>query len=243
MNKKIEQWAYNAMVIIISDILNIDVIMPKLIFNYKSPTNYDYGIYMHQDLSGMDITLNMIPILELKNEDDIKTVITYGIIHEIMHLYQSINSKYKTDKNFYTKYEDNADYAAIKTVEENLSLINTKLNFKFNTVFINGIERLLKFRNMPAELYVNQRYIIKTIVGTLSTKLDYNFDYLYEIMEYSELLIVHFPDKSQYCIDLIYGDSEELKLLINKIQLFGFKMIHVKQTCDYDRYTLEIRLV
>lgn len=226
MNKEIAQFSYAAIVIIIRDILEIDIIIPKLIFDYSINPNINNGYYMYQNVSGNTITLNMNSIIELKNENDIKTVITYSFIHEIIHMHQAIYSTYKYDKEFYTYIEDTADASTIRYIRENIQLINSRLNFEFNDIFLKGIERQLKYQDCNMALFDNHNYNSKVIAGALSNKLNMNFDYLYNSLTNASRLKIVFPDKREYYLDLDYGTVNELDLLINLIYLTNFKMIH-----------------
>lgn len=227
MNKCIENFSYSAINIIINDILELDIIVPRLIFDYSEKANISNGYYMYQNVSGNIITLNMNNILSLKYINDIKTVITYGFIHEIMHMYQAIYSKYKIDKQFYTMIEDTADIYTINFVKDNKSLIENRLNFEFNDIFLKGIENQLIFTNFDISFDIHN-YNAKTIAGSLSSKLNINFDYLYNSLINANTLKVIFPNKREYYLDLDYATVNELDILINLIYLTDFKLIHVK---------------
>lgn len=238
MNKNIEKFSYGAITVIIRDILELDIIIPRLVFDYSINPNINNGYYMYQNVSGNIITLNMNSIMSLRNENDIKTVITYGFIHEIMHMHQSISSKYKTDKEFYTFIEDSADAMTITCIRENMELINKRLNFEFNDVFLMGIERQLKYQLFDGIDLNSHNYRAKTIAGALSSKLNVNFDYLYNSIINASTLKVVFPDKREYYIDLDYGTVDELDLLINLIYLTDFRIIHINFVEFIDGYRM-----
>ena len=227
-NKDIEDFAYAAMNVILQDILIIDIVKPRLIFDYSINPNINSGYYMYQNVSGTIITLNMNSICTLKTNDDIKTVITYGFIHEIIHMCQSIYSKYKTDAQYYSYIEDNADYFTIQFIRKNILLINKTLNFKFNDTFLIGIERQLKhsfnYNNFSLDKHV---YISKTIAGVLSGKLNYNFDYLFNLMINANTLQIIFPNKRKYYIDLDYEHENSIDTIVNLLCLADYKMIHI----------------
>lgn len=223
-NNEIEKFSYASINIIIREILDLPIIIPRLIFDYNSNPNITNGYYMYQNVSGDIITLNMHSLMTLKTENDIKTVITYGFIHEIMHMYQPINTKYKTDKEYYSYIEDTADYATILYIRNNKKLIDTKLNIIFNDIFLNGIERQLKYKFTEIQMS-NRYYISKIIAGTLSTKLNFNFDYLYNLLINSNSLTIVFPNHNKYYIDLDYTKSNELSIVLNLLYLTNFGMI------------------
>lgn len=228
---EVELFSRAAINIIIQDITELDIIIPRLIFDYSTEPDISSGYYMHQNISGNIITLNMPLILELKNPDDIKTVITYGFMHEIFHMYQLISSKYKTDPGFYTIYEDTADYLTINYIYDNRELIEGILHFKINDVFLNGIKRQLKNIQYQDIDYDQASYVAKSIAGALCHKLNYNFDALYNLIRnYSpESIKIIFPDKRNYILDIYYGTSTDLNLLINLIYLADFKLIYTGQ--------------
>lgn len=226
-SKEIEQFSYAAINIIIKDILELDIIVPKLIFDYSIEPYINNGYYMYQNVPGDIITLNMNSISSLKNENDIKTVITYGFIHEIMHMHQFISSMYKTSNIYYTYIEDNADANTINYIMENMDLINKRLNFEFNDVFLMGIKRQLKNETEYIDIYSKHLYFAKTISGALCNKLNINFDYLYDNLIGTNMLTVVFPDKREYYIDLDYGTIDELTVLINLIYLININIIHI----------------
>ena len=60
---------------------------------------------MYKNINGTIITLNMNAIEALRDPNDMKTVITYGFIHEILHMFQYIKSDYFNDNNYYMKIE------------------------------------------------------------------------------------------------------------------------------------------
>lgn len=226
--ENIEQFAQAALVIIIRDILELDIVIPRLIFDYSIDCNKTCGYYMYQNVSSNIITLNMTAIQELKYENDIKTVITYGFIHEIVHMFHPISSKYKTKISVYSYIEDNIDAITIELIRNNINLIDNRLNFTFNTVFLKGIERQLKYDITNEMEFKNHAYISKSIAGALAGKLNVNFDYLYKMLIDANSLKVVFPDKREYYIDMDYGTAEELDILINLIYLTNIRMINVK---------------
>lgn len=231
MNKDIEQFSYSAISIIIYDIMKINIIIPKIVFDYSINPNINNGYYMYQNTSGNIITLNMNSIILLKEFNDIKTVIVYGFIHEIIHMYQPISSKYKTDKQFYTIIEDSADALTVNYIRNNMDLINTKLKFEFNDIFLKGIEKQLNYSlisvsHMNDINLDNHMYNAKTIAGSLCSKLNLNFDYLYNLLTNANSVFIIFPDKRRYLIDMNYATINELDLLINLIYLTDIRMIH-----------------
>lgn len=238
MNKKIEQFSHAAINIIIHDILEIDIIVPGLIFDYSINPDISNGFYMYQNLSGNMITLNMNSIMGLKVKNDIKTVIVYGFIHEIIHMHQKMSSKYRTDKQFYTFIEDTADSATINFIRQNIELINKRLNFTFNDVFLKGIERQLAHTTTENMFFYSHNYIAKTIAGALSVKLNYNFDYLFNILINGHSLKIVFPNKRVYHIDLEYYTPDELNILINLIYLTDFRMIYTNFIGYIDGYKM-----
>lgn len=242
INKNIIKFAESAIIIIVYDILELDIIIPKIIFDWDNNPNINNGYYMYQNISGDTITLNMSCINSLKNENDIKTVIVYGFIHEIIHMYQAIISEYKSNREYYTFIEDSADYNTISIIRDNLELINSRLNFKFNDVFLLGIERQLSIPNIEPILFNNNDYFIKTISGSLVSKLNMNFDYIFNLLKNSYMLTIIFPNKRNYNIDLLYGTIEELNILINLIYLTNFNIIHISSYDDFQK-RLIVKLV
>lgn len=235
MIEEIKRFALSAIVIIIKDIMEIDIIIPSLVFDYSENEYIDCGYYMYQNIAGDMITLNMKSLLELKNINDIKTVITYGFIHEIMHLYQKNIVDYNTNRQ---AIEDVADYNTIRFITEYKDIIEKRLCFQFNDRYIDGIERQLVFgKNANINYYNFVAYNIKTIVGTICDKIDYNFQYLYNYI-YSATnsktfsLCVVFPNKREFYIDLMYGTSDDLNLLINLIRLTDYKFIKIESYAD-----------
>ena len=126
MFKEIEKFAMIAINIIINDIMELEIIVPRLIFDYSTNQDIRFGFYMYQNVSGDIVTLNMPAILELKNIKDIKTVITYGFIHEIIHYYQPAINTYNQNKVF---IEDSADYNTIKYIRDRA------IPFSFSNIF------------------------------------------------------------------------------------------------------------
>lgn len=237
----IEEFAEASIVIIAHDILELDIIIPKLIFDYNINPNIKDGYYMYQNLVGNIITLNMNSIFSLKNENDIKTVIVYGFIHEIIHMHQEILSKYKIDTIYHTSIEDLTDHHTIDIIRNNIDLINSRLNFKFNDIFLVGVERQISIsNNISPILFDIHSYFSKTLAGVLANKLNVNFDYLFNSLQNSDILTIIFPNKREYNIDLYYGQVQELNLLINLIYLTNFNMIHITIN---DFKTIEKRIV
>lgn len=225
-----QKFAYVALNIIINDIMEMHMLTPKLVFDYCSNPEINTGYYMYQNPAGDIITINMHSIYSLKNDNDIKTVTVYGFIHEIMHMYQVMSSMYKTNKDFYTRIEDVADRNTIDYIRNNLSLINTRLNFEFNEIFLKGIERQLNCEaNYRIDFYNFKQYAIKTIVGAMCNKLNINFDYLSNILRSYDVLNVVFPDGRNIFIDLEYGEIPDLNILINQIYLTDFKFIRPRK--------------
>lgn len=221
------QFANAALNIIIQDIMEVDIIIPKLVFDYSTNPNINTGYYMYQNITGDIITINMNSIESLRVDDDIKTVTTYGFIHEIMHMFQAMSSRYRTDKEFYTIIEDNADRETIRFIRDNLNGINRRLHFKFNEVFLLGIERQLKNDYSEIDYYSNKSYICKAISGALCNKLNINFDYIYTLLLHYEILLILIPDNRNIYLDLIYATSHELNLILNSIYLSEFKIIKI----------------
>lgn len=224
-------FAESALVVLIRDILELDILIPTLIYDYNQNPNIKNGFYMYQNPAGDRITLNMHSILALKHENDMKTVITYGIIHEIIHMHQEITSRYKTNKNYYTLIEDSADKYTIDIIRDNLVIINSRLNFQFNEVFLKGIERQLMIPELNAIVTMNTTfnthiYYCKTISGVLVNKLNINYDYIFNLLKDTYMLTVVFPNGRQYNLDLYNDILERLDSLINLIYLSNFKMIH-----------------
>lgn len=242
MNRlQIEQFARSAISIIIQDIMEVDVIIPNLIFDYSINQCISSGYYMHQNLAGNIITLNMPAIEELRVDDDIKTIIVYGFVHEIVHYCQDISSRYKTDPMFYNQYEDSADRTTIEYFLNFQIEFEEKLNFKFNEIFIEGIKRQLGNQSYLID-YDHSTYVAKTITGALCNKLNYNFDYLYNLIRYKSPgnIKIIFPDKREYNIILPYSTSDELNLLINLIYLTDIKFIN---TGDDNRFITDTSLI
>ena len=223
---EISRFAQSALIVIIRDILDLDILIPTLRFDYTENPNIKNGYYMYQNPAGDRITLNMQSILALKDENDMKTVITYGFIHEIIHMHQDITSCYKTNQVYYTLIEDTADRYTIDIIRDNIDLINARLNFQFNEVFVTGIERQIK---MPAIIKTMKfdihDYYCKTIAGALINKLNINYDYIFNLLKDTYMLTVVFPNGRQYNLDLYNGILERLDSLINLIYLSNFKMM------------------
>ena len=236
MNRfEIEKFSNSAIVVIIQDIMEAEIIIPKLIFDYSINPDIKNGYYISKNVSGDIITLNMNLIEELRVEDDIKTVITYGFIHEIMHMYQRINSKYFTDYNYHNKIEDIADYETIDFIMNNKDLIESRLKFKINEVFLNGIKRQLQLKDYSCNLiFKNSTYVINTITGALCNKLNTNYDYIRNIIGNSEFIRIIFPDKREYNLDINYTNQFDLNLLINLIYLTDFKFIYVRCPSEFE---------
>lgn len=237
MNKDIEKFASIAIIIIIQDIMGLDVIIPKLVFNYSNNQDINFGYYMYQNVAGDIITLNMPAILGIKDVDSIKTIIIYGFIHEIIHYYQPTIATYNQNRMF---IEDSADYNTIKYIRENKSLIESRLKFNFNDRYIIGIERQLCCRFEEYIDFNNINYFAKTIAGALCNKLNYNFEYFYNLFIHGpgQLEIVFTDNNRGYFIDLNYGTVEDLNLLINLIYLEDFKFMKIVRYNTYDQIRL-----
>lgn len=238
-NREIEEFAHAAIFILIKDILEIEAVVPRLIFDYSVQPYIGTGYYMYQNAAGTTITLNMNSIATLKVANDIKTVIVYSFIHEIIHMHQSIYSYYKTDKFYYSYIEDSADAITIKYIKENEKLINSRLNFIFNDVFLNGIERQLKHKPKEKFNFNIHYYIAKTIAGTLSTKLNYNFDYLYNLIMDANTMIIIFPDKRKYYIDLDYEQENSISTLVNLLNLTEYRILHIDFINQVEQYKVK----
>lgn len=233
MNKQYEDFAYAAINIIIQDIIDTDIIIPRLIFDYSITPNINNGFYMYQNISGNIITLNMNSILELKDDNDIKTVITYGFIHEIMHMFQPISSAYKKDKEFYNIIEDTADCETINFIKYSLKQIEGRLHFRFNDIFLKGIERQLKSVLSEIDYYNQTLYNAKTIAGSLCNKLNVNFDYIHNLITNNRFLKIIFPDGREIYLDIPYGNRDDINLIINTIHLTKFRGIKVIDNPEY----------
>lgn len=243
-NEEIKSFVQAANFIIIRDILEVNILIPTLIFDYSIDPYIRNGYYMYQNISGTTITLNMNLISSLKNDDDIKTVITYGFIHEIYHMHQEIYSNYRTNQEYYSFIEDNADRETINFIRNNIPLINNRLNFKFNDIFLIGIERQLHSKSKKINLNIHA-YIAKIIAGTLYDKLNYNFDYLYNLLITANTLVVVFPDKRKYYIDLDYEQGDSIGLLVNLLIIINYKIIYIdfiNQIDDYKVKELTLKL-
>lgn len=244
----IEVFCQSAIAIIIQDIMEIDMIIPRLVYDYSKNPNIKNGYYMAKNIAGDIITLNMNSIKELKYKDDIKTVIVYGFIHEILHMFQYINSNYFKYQEYNNTVEDITDFDTINFIRNNLSLIESRLKFTFNTVFLKGIERQLETYRIENRdnVFFNTNdnqitYINNVISGVLCNKLNLNYDYIRNLLSLNENLQVIFPDKREYNISLNYGTIEELNLLINLIYLTNFKFIYIKKS-DKTDYPFLIKL-
>lgn len=239
---QIVKFANAAITIIIQDIMEVNIVSPKLIPDYSISPDIKNGYYMSKNVTGDIITLNMNLIKELRVEDDIKTVITYGFIHEIIHMYQYIDSRYFTNSNYHNKIEDIADYETINFIMNNKELIELKLKFKINEVFLNGIKRQLQLKDYNCDIILrDSTYINNTIAGALCNKLNLNYDYIRNLLGNSEMLRITFPDKRNYNIDLNYSESYELNLLINLIYLTDIKFIYIRQP-NKDEYPFLLKL-
>ena len=224
----IKTFAQSAIVVIVQDILQVDIIIPRLVFDYSINPNVNQGYYMYKNVTGDVITLNMNVIEELRDLDYMKTVIVYGFIHEILHMFQDINSKYFKDSHYYTEIEDSTDYTTIHLVRNNLDLINKRLKFEFSEVFLKGIERLLVYPQLNDNTFNDKLYTCNTISGALCNKLNLNYEYIRSILLQNDILRVIFPDKREFNLDLKYDTADSLNLLINLIYLEDFKFIYIK---------------
>ena len=238
----IKVFAQSAINIIIKDILKLNIITPSIVFDYSTNPNINQGYYMYKNINGSIITLNMNAIEELKYPNDMKTVITYGFIHEILHMFQEIKSDYFTDSNYHMKIEDSTDYDTIKIVRDNLNLINTLLRFEFNEVFINGIERQLNYKSNNQYFNYNN-YIRNIIAGSLCSKMNINYDHIISILMKCDILKIIFIDKSEYSINMNYCSKNELNSLMNLIHMEDIKFMHIDFDMDDNGFlTLLIKL-
>lgn len=221
------KWAEASLVVLIRDILEMNILIPKLVFDYSTTPDIFGGYYMYQNPSGTIITLNMNSIEALRVEDDIKTVITYGFIHEIMHMFQPINSKYHLDSSYYSMIEDTADHEAIRLMRAEKDLIESRLHFKINNDFLYGIERQLK--NIDTIEFEDCNYLCKTLIGAICGRLNINFDYLYNfiISNDPDYMRIDFPDGRVYYLEEYDYDisSGSLDAIINLIYLTDFKLV------------------
>lgn len=224
----IKLFAQSAIVVIIQDILHVDIIIPRLVFDHSTNPHINQGYYMYKNVTSDIITLNMSAIEELRDPDYMKTVIAYGFIHEILHMFQEIKSRYFKDSHYYTEIEDSTDYTTIYLVRNNLDLINKRLKFEFSEVFLKGIERQLVYPNLNDNTFNNKLYTCNTISGALCTKLNLNYEYIRSILLENDILRVIFPDKREFNLDLEYDTSDSLNLLINLIYLEDFKIVYIK---------------
>lgn len=221
---------------IIQDILKIDIITPCLIFDYSNNPNINQGYYMYKNYSN-NIVLNMNSIEALKDLNDIKTVITYGFIHEILHMFQNINSYYFTDSIYYNIVEDTTDKDTINIITKNLNLIESELNFKFNDVFLKGIDRQLIYNNIKLKyndintkkynfnpVYFNYReYTCNIITQLLCKGININYDYIKNIL--NNILFMRFIiDDFNFTIDLNNYNIQDLKYIYYKLSLEKIKM-------------------
>lgn len=223
----IKEFAQAAIVVLIRDVLEINVLIPMLVFDYSTNPNIKSGYYMYQNPTGTIITLNMNAIEALKVDNDMKTVIIYGFIHEIMHMYQPINSNYFSDNNYYTSIEDSADNEAIRIMRTDRDLIQKRLHFEINDVFLNGIERQLKKSMIKPIEFEDYNYVAKILAGCIASKIDIRFDYLYNFIVSNDAgyIRIIFPDGRNYILEEYDYDIENsLNTLINLIYLTSFKV-------------------
>lgn len=226
----IESICQSTLVILVRDIMEIDIIIPRLEFSYTENPNIKNGYYMYQNTNSGVITINMKSILELATDDDIMTVITYSFIHEIFHMYQNIKTDYFKDSEYHTLIEDRTDYDTIHFVKSNLDLIQKRLMFNFNMNFVYGIEAQLQYRVPMVVDFNDHDYIVNVITGTLCNRLNINYDeYRTILWKYNTLCIV-FPDKRLFYISL-EGQSpiEDLNLLIHLINITNFNFIYFEE--------------
>ena len=238
----IKVFSQSAINIIIKDILKVSIITPSIVFDYSTNPNIRQGYYMYKNINGTIITLNMNAIEALKDPNDMKTVITYGFIHEILHMFQYIKSDYFNDNNYYMKIEDSTDYDTIKIIRENLDLINTLLKFEFNEVFLIGIERQLHYRS-DNQCFNYHDYTCNIIAGALCSKMNINYDYIRSILTKCDILKIIFIDKSEYSINMNYCSKNELNSLMNLIHMEDIKFMHIDFDMDDNGFlTLLIKL-
>lgn len=231
---EIENFSRYAINIIAKDIMELDIIVPTLIFDYSKDPNIGNGYYMYKNVSGNMITINMNAIMAFGKSDDIKTVITYGFIHEIHHMFQMINRMYNRDSHYHNMIEDKTDVFTIHYIRNNLQLIESRLHFKFNDVFLIGIEKQIQnFNQYPDEQSFEEIvYNSNTIAGALCRKLNINYDSLISMLYRTDMLTVIFPNKREYNIDLNYDTNEQLDILINLIYLEDFNIIKIENAND-----------
>lgn len=226
----IENLCQSTLTILIRDIMELNIIIPILEFSYDANPNIKYGYYMYQNSNSNIITLNMKMILGLKVIDDIKTVVTYGFIHEIFHMFQNIKTDYFKDMKYHNLIEDCTDYDTIYYIRDNLNLIENRLNFKFNLSFLSGIERQLEHRMSSITEFEDNEYVINVISGTLFNRININYDYIRSILSKYTTLNTVFPDGRNYYISLLgYDSTENLNLLIHLINIHDFKFIHIRE--------------
>ena len=239
----IENICQSTLVILVRDIMEIDIIIPRLEFSYTENPNIKNGYYMYQNTNSGVITINMKSILELATDDDIMTVITYSFIHEILHMYQNIKTDYFKDSEYYTLIEDTTDYDTIQFVKSNLDLIQKRLKFKFNMNFMYGIEAQLQYRVSRNVNFSDHDYVVNVITGTLCTRTNINYDYFRSILHNNEMLCMIFPDGREYYISLQgYSPIEDLNLLINLINITNFKLLYFQEISQYPEKLVRVYL-
>lgn len=224
----IKLFSSTAINIIIHDILKINIITPQLVFDYSEKANINQGYYMYKNASCSMIILNMNEIEALKDLNDMKTVITYGFIHEILHMFQEIKSDYFKDPEYHVMVEDATDYDTIDIIRDNIDLIQNKLNFEFNEIFLIGIERQLEWKTVFKYNYFKQHnYICNTICGALFNKININYDATRDLLIHNKSLKLIFKDTREIDIDLFNCTIQELNQLIDLIYLEDIRFIHI----------------
>lgn len=225
----IKLFAYAARNEIIETIIQLPIMIPDLEFDYSANPNIRQGYYMYKKPINT-IVLNMVAIEALKDINDMKTVIVYGIIHETVHMFQIIESRYFTQKEYYTFIEDVADYTTIKIIREKYKLIEKLLNFDINLGFVNGIERQLKYK-LVSDMYLSQNaihvYYSNIICDAICKKINIVKDRLLYLISNTDELTVYFHNKyteDSVCIKN-WSYNRQLLYLINTLVLNDFKVI------------------
>lgn len=239
----IESVCQSTLIILIRDIMELDIIIPRLEFSYDPGLDIQYGYYMYQNTNSGIITINIKSLLELQTDDDIMTVITYSFIHEIFHMFQNIKTDYFKDSEYHTLIEDTTDYDTIQYVKTNLDLIQKRLKFKFNLNFIYGIEAQLEYKVSGKVNFEDHEYVINVITGTLCNRLNINYDYFRSILYNNETLCMVFPDNREYYISLQgYSPISDLDLLVHLINITNFKFIYFDEVKNYPEKLIRVYL-
>ena len=228
----IKLFAYAARNEIIETIIRLPILIPDLEFDYSTDPNIRQGYYMYKKPVNT-IVLNMHAIEALKDINDMKTVIVYGIIHETVHMFQIIESRYFTQKRYYTFIEDVADYTTIKILKENYKLIEKILNFDINLGFATGIERQLKYK-LLSDMYLSPEnsirvYYSNIICDAICKKINIIKDRLLYLLIDTDELTVYFHNK--YTVDSVciknWSYDRQMLYLINTLVLNDFKVIKI----------------